>query len=135
MVEREEGRYTDPFERHEARWMSDGTPTKLVRDAGVESCDDPPDEEPSHTPTRVQEVQAANGSDPLRAGDSEGGGQSRNERMAEAGQFGATWGSHIPLSNPREDEEQRQPAASASVPSPGPILTPSGELDIDRGRA
>jgi hypothetical protein len=90
VVEREEDWYTDPFERHEARWMSDGTPTKLARDAGVESYDDPPDEEPSHTPTRVQEEQAANGSDLLRAGDSESGGQSLNERMAEAGQFGAT---------------------------------------------
>jgi hypothetical protein len=44
-----EGWCTDPFERHEARWMSDGTPTKLVRDGEVESYD-PPDEEPAPTP-------------------------------------------------------------------------------------
>ncbi len=56
--------------------MSDGTPTKLAGEAGVGSYDDPPDEEPSHTPTRVPEEQAANGSNLLRAGDSEGGGQS-----------------------------------------------------------
>jgi hypothetical protein len=37
-----EGWYFDPFQRHEARWFSDGTPTSLVRDAGLESHDAPP---------------------------------------------------------------------------------------------
>ena len=33
----EEGWYVDPFGRHEALWISDGTPTALVRDDdGVE---------------------------------------------------------------------------------------------------
>jgi hypothetical protein len=40
----EEGWFKDPYQRHEARWMSDGTPTALVRDAGVESQDAAPDE-------------------------------------------------------------------------------------------
>ena len=44
--ERREDWYTDPYERHEARWMSAGRPTKLVRDGKVESHDAPPDEEP-----------------------------------------------------------------------------------------
>jgi hypothetical protein len=35
--EGEEGWYTDPFGRHEARWLSDGSPTKLVRDGDAES--------------------------------------------------------------------------------------------------
>ncbi len=39
-----EGWYTDPFGRHDARWMSAGRPTKLVRDGDDESYDDPPDE-------------------------------------------------------------------------------------------
>jgi len=39
-----EGWYTDPFGRHEARWISSGRPTLLVRDGDVESHDDPPDE-------------------------------------------------------------------------------------------
>ena len=30
-----EGWCTDPFGLHEARWLSDGVPTKLVRDNGV----------------------------------------------------------------------------------------------------
>jgi hypothetical protein len=32
----------DPFGDHEARWFSNGTPTALVRDAGVEAQDPPP---------------------------------------------------------------------------------------------
>ena len=47
---RVEGWCTDPFGRHEARWLSDGTPTKLVRDAQVESYDPP-----SGTPEFVAE--------------------------------------------------------------------------------
>jgi hypothetical protein len=38
-----EGWYRDPYRRHEARWFSDGTPTALVSDHGVESHDAPPD--------------------------------------------------------------------------------------------
>jgi hypothetical protein len=37
-----EGWYQDPYEMHEDRWYSDGTPTALVRDADVESNDPPP---------------------------------------------------------------------------------------------
>ena len=100
--ERAEGWYTDPFGRHEARWMSDGSPTKLVRDGDEESYEDPPDEEPTVTPTRIAEGQASDGSDLLRSDDPESG--SLHDRMQEAGQFGATWGSHIPLSNPQDQE-------------------------------
>jgi hypothetical protein len=38
-----EGWYRDPFAIHEDRWMSQGRPTKLVRDAGTESYEPPPD--------------------------------------------------------------------------------------------
>ena len=38
-----EGWYRDPYAIHEDRWMSQGQPTKLVRDAGIESYDPPPD--------------------------------------------------------------------------------------------
>jgi hypothetical protein len=37
-----QGWYRDPFSRHNARWFSDGKPTALVRDEGVESTDPPP---------------------------------------------------------------------------------------------
>lgn len=39
-----EGWCADPFGRHEARWISNGSPTNLVRDRGVESRDEPPTE-------------------------------------------------------------------------------------------
>jgi hypothetical protein len=32
----------DPFGLHEARWFSNGIPTALVRDEGIESQDAPP---------------------------------------------------------------------------------------------
>ena len=38
-----EGWYTDPYELHDARWFSQGTPTALVRDAGTEGRDVPPE--------------------------------------------------------------------------------------------
>jgi hypothetical protein len=100
--ERAEGRFTDPFGRHEARWMSDGSPTKLVRDGDEESYEDPPDEEPTVTPTRIAEGQASDGRDLLRSDDPESG--SLHDRMQEAGQFGATWGAHIPRKNPQDRE-------------------------------
>lgn len=53
MDENLEGWFTDPFGRHEARWLSDGTPTSLVRDGDVEGHDDPPDEPPSRVPERI----------------------------------------------------------------------------------
>jgi hypothetical protein len=33
----------DPFGQHEARWFSNGIPTALVRDRGVEAQDPPPE--------------------------------------------------------------------------------------------
>ncbi|MGA2836195.1 MAG: hypothetical protein ABSF84_06320 [Acidimicrobiales bacterium] len=35
----------DPYGVHEARWFSNGIPTALVRDGGVESQDRPPERE------------------------------------------------------------------------------------------
>jgi hypothetical protein len=48
--------------------MSDGQPTKLVRDAGVESCDPPPDEPFAHSPEPI-ESSIAKGSGDLRRAD------------------------------------------------------------------
>lgn len=38
-----EGWYVDPYAIHDERWFSNGAPTKLVKDDGVESNDQPPD--------------------------------------------------------------------------------------------
>ena len=44
----QEGWYTDPYGRHDARWISGGIPTKLCRDGDTELYDAPPDSPPSH---------------------------------------------------------------------------------------
>ncbi len=61
-----EGWYIDPYGLHEARWFSDGAPTALVRDAGVESQDRPPDTPLPATLEPVPEV-VGDGSDLLRS--------------------------------------------------------------------
>jgi hypothetical protein len=85
--EHEEGWYTDPYGRHEARWFSDGTPTKLVRDRDVESYDKPPDEAPTQQAERIEpEVAATGGSDLIRAGEDQTAGDlaSLDEAMGSA---------------------------------------------------
>ncbi|HXW35178.1 MAG TPA: hypothetical protein VEJ87_11410 [Acidimicrobiales bacterium] len=67
---REEGWYTDPYARHQERWMSDGRPTRLVRDNGAESSDVPPDGPFEQTPQPV-ETDEATDSDNLRRDDSD----------------------------------------------------------------
>jgi hypothetical protein len=67
-----EGWFTDPYAVHEARWLSDGWPTKLVRDGEVESYDEPPPGPPTVVPERLEpDPSAANGDDLLRADDAE----------------------------------------------------------------
>ena len=39
---RAQGWFVDPFQTHDARWISDGRPTALVRDGNTESADPPP---------------------------------------------------------------------------------------------
>jgi len=96
--EHEEGWYTDPFGRHDARWMSLGTPTKLVRDGGVESYDDPPDEEPSQVATRIVEEPPAGIDDLRRADDAETQPVPTDGKFADVSAFGAvsTWHLHPP---------------------------------------
>ncbi len=65
-----EGWYTDPYGRHEARWMSQGTPTSLIRDQQVEGRDLPASDEPFHvTPVRIEGHPRYDGTDLLRADD------------------------------------------------------------------
>lgn len=54
-----EGWYRDPFGLHEDRWMSEGHPTSLVRDNGVESYDDVPSDEVT------EELEPDDGPDPV----------------------------------------------------------------------
>jgi hypothetical protein len=93
--EHEEGWYTDPYGRHEARWMSAGSPTKLVRDSGVESYDDPPHEEPSQAATRIVEEPPPGTDDLRRADEAETEGQPTGGEVANAAVFGALSSWHL----------------------------------------
>ena len=67
----EEGWYTDPFARHEERWMSNGRPTKLVRDQTKVSQDEPPDVPYVRDPQPVERAQEGGAWDVRRADDAE----------------------------------------------------------------
>jgi hypothetical protein len=87
-----EGWFTDPFGRHEARWLSFGKATKLVRDGDVESYDEPPDEEPTSVPERIEPTaEAVDGEDLIRTGDGSQGDDIRTltQRMDDAALEGA----------------------------------------------
>jgi hypothetical protein len=51
-----EGWFTDPYGRHEARWLSNGRATKLVRDGVVESYDEPPTDLPTLNAQPVETI-------------------------------------------------------------------------------
>jgi hypothetical protein len=68
-----EGWYRVPFGIHEDRWISDGRPTRLVRDAGVEASDEPPtDREPGEL-VPIPEPEISSRDDIRRADDAEAG--------------------------------------------------------------
>ena len=69
----EEGWYTDPYQRHDARWFSDGTPTPLVRD-GETTSSDPPPATPYVEVPRLIEPPPSRAADDLRRGGDEPAG-------------------------------------------------------------
>ena len=66
-----EGWYTDPYDRHEARWMSQGTPTPLIRDGKIEGSNPVADEPFKVTPVRIEAEGPGDGSDQRRADDAQ----------------------------------------------------------------
>ena len=87
-----EGWYTDPYDRHDARWMSDGVPTRLVRDGKVTSSDEPPGGPWVLKPEPWEsESNGDQGSDLLRADAAESGNvyDSRQARWAAYDQLAA----------------------------------------------
>jgi hypothetical protein len=67
-----EGWYEDPYGLHEARWISGGTPTALVRDGAVEAQDEPPADPPTTPFVPVgATATVTDGEDLLRADDPE----------------------------------------------------------------
>ena len=90
-----EGWCTDPFGRHEARWLSGGSPTKLVRDGEVEAYDDPPDEEPMLRAQLIEtEVGLNGGADLLRAGDPDSAPVSLEALERQMGEAALEGGAH-----------------------------------------
>jgi hypothetical protein len=69
----EEGWYSDPFQLHEHRWFSDGTPTALVRDGG-DTSQDPPSATPYvEEPKPVASPPSIAADDLRRGGEAEDG--------------------------------------------------------------
>ncbi|MGP8006426.1 MAG: hypothetical protein ACLP2J_05290 [Acidimicrobiales bacterium] len=66
-----EGWYVDPYGLHDARWFSDGSPTALVHDGGVESQDPPPDTPYTGQLQRPAEPASTDGDDLRRADSAE----------------------------------------------------------------
>ena len=83
-----EGWYLDPYGVHEARWISDGTPTALVRDGHVEAHDPPPDARYEGPLRPVAEQAPADGEDLRRADDAEAAGRRPAGRLRRHEQDG-----------------------------------------------
>lgn len=90
-----EGWCTDPFDRHEARWMSEGRPTNLVRDGDTESHDEPPEGPFVHDPEPIEPRSLRDGADDLRCADDAEGrlGPDRDSYMR---QMDAVWSDGAP---------------------------------------
>jgi hypothetical protein len=85
------GWYVDPFGRHEARYFSEGKPSKLVRDGGRETYDPPPSETFQATALRPAELHDDNADVPDRVFQGQtferrwGGSRGYEQRDAEVG--------------------------------------------------
>ncbi len=66
-----EGWCTDPYARHQARWISVGRATALVRDGEIDGNDPPPDEPFVAAPIPLEADGATDGDDLRRADDGE----------------------------------------------------------------
>ena len=91
-----EGWYEDPYNIHQHRWFSAGSPTSLVRDSGDESRDAPPGTPPDEPLVRaVDESTSANGDDLRRADENRGGSYDSNGSWDAAIDANAGWGLYL----------------------------------------
>ena len=88
--EHDEGWYTDPFARHEQRWMSDGKPTKLARDGGKTSYDDPPGGPFVQDPEEVEPTQTPSNDELQRADEAESDDDPEHTRITTVSAVFAT---------------------------------------------
>lgn len=89
-----EGWHTDPYGRHEARWISAGSPTKLVREGAVETYDEPPDEEPTREATKIVD-EPISGAHGQRADEAETEALPSTGEVINAAVFGAVSNWHL----------------------------------------
>lgn len=93
-----EGWYTDPYARHEARWLSDGRATKLVRDGDVTSYDEPPGGPFLSEPEPIEFHPGWDSADDLRrADDAERGPLDLDRGEAYMRSMDALWSDGAPL--------------------------------------
>jgi hypothetical protein len=94
-----EGWCTDPYALHEARWLSNGKPTKLVRDGEATSYDEPPEGEGEFTrvPELIEPESNTGPADLLRADDAEGNGSPMDHGDTYMRQMDAVWSDGAPL--------------------------------------
>jgi hypothetical protein len=92
-----EGWGTDPYARHEARWLSDGEPTKLVRDGATTAYDEPPDEPFVREPELIEGDPVLGGGDLKRADDAERSSSPFDHGVAYMNQMDAVWSDGAPL--------------------------------------
>jgi hypothetical protein len=122
MSEHLEGWCTDPFGRHEARWISARTPTRLVRDGGTESYDEPPDEAPSQV---AEPIITVGGPDSTRRADDAQSEYFDRQRAIDAAETGVDVGFNQGYGTPhiwrpakrrrRGDDRLRRSAADARL--------------------
>jgi hypothetical protein len=87
-----EGWYRDPYNIHTDRWFSDGSPTALVRDAGQEGHDPPPNEPFTGLLVESDSLGTADADDLRRADSDEGPFDPDAESKLAWDTFGETTG-------------------------------------------
>jgi hypothetical protein len=97
----DEGWFTDPWGHHEARWISLGKATDLVRDGDIEAHDPPPVTPPTVTPALIPpEAPGRVGARDLKRADDADGefinpGELR-ERLVDAAEESVIGGIYVP---------------------------------------
>ncbi len=91
-----EGGGTDPYAQHEARWLSDGRPTRLVRDGDATSYDDLPEGPWARAPEPIEPAPESGPADLRRADDAERDGSSFDKGKAYMREMDAVWSDGAP---------------------------------------
>lgn len=91
-----EGWCTDPYAQHEHRWMSNGRPTRLVRDGNATSYDEPPEGAFVRIPEPIEPKPKYGAADRLRADDAERDGSVFDQSKVYMREMDAIWSDGAP---------------------------------------